>query len=114
MTLVGKKPRRYRPLASWNSDAPWTTVLSRSKNAAAVGSSRISGSCCGTPSSKSSDVSSSGPAAAKGLSWSTEIADASLSGSGSALGKDSTGSACSAGACSDLLIAPSGLFTPSP
>ena len=41
ITRVGKKPWRYIPLASWNSDAPWITVLSRSKNAAAAGSARI-------------------------------------------------------------------------
>ena len=32
ITRGGEKPRRYRPLARWNSEAPWTTVLSRSKS----------------------------------------------------------------------------------
>ena len=38
---ASKKPRRYMPLAKWKIDAPWTIVLSRSKNAAASGSGSI-------------------------------------------------------------------------
>ena len=42
MVRALKKPRRYRPLAKWKIEAPWTIVLSRSKNAAASGSGSIS------------------------------------------------------------------------
>ena len=80
ITRVGKKPWRYIPLASWNSDAPWITVLSRSKNAAAAGSARITGSGETAP---ESGVSSSGPAAASGFSGEISMADASVPGSAS-------------------------------
>ncbi len=60
-------------------DAPWITVLSRSKKAAAVASSRMTGS-----GGLGSASASSGPGAVRGSDGSIRIAEASLSANGSA------------------------------